>query len=219
MDQAGQFRHRISDSFAKVYSHPSDKWAYGIYKFGGDDELAIAGYPTGISKADWNAAQRATSLSKNEIFDGAWHHVSYVISDTPQMAKNLEIGSTVGIRAGAVDADAENNNVTYHLTDTEGWFDINQSTGEVTLAEDVREQPAGRYDIEVEARSSDGSSSRTTFSVDLIDPPINFVDGTPSDEQLNGTSGIDYISGFGGSDQLNGGDGDDVTSIIHRMRL
>ena len=57
------------------------------------------------------------------------------------MAKNLEIGSTVGIRAGAVDADAENNNVTYHLTDTEGWFDINQSTGEVTLAEDVREQP------------------------------------------------------------------------------
>ena len=196
--------------FAKVYSHPSDNWAYGIYKFGGDDELAIAGYPTGILEADWNAAQRATSLSKNEIFDGGWHHVSYVISDTPQMAKNLEIGSPVGIRANAVDADTEDNEVTYHLTDTEGWFDINQSTGEVTLAEDVSEQPAGRYDVEVEARSSDGSSSRTTFSVDLIDPPINFVDGTSSDDQLDGTSGIDYIRGFAGSDQLNGGDGDDV---------
>ena len=86
------------------------------------------------------------------------------------MAKNLEIGLPVGIRANAVDVDTEDNEVTYHLTDTEGWFEINESTGVVTLAEDVSGQPAGRYDIEVEARSADGSSSRTTFSLIWLKP-------------------------------------------------
>ena len=81
-------------------------------------------------------------------------------------------GTAVGITAQAVDADGSNNTVVYTLLDSAGGrFAIDATTGVVTVANggllDYEATP--QYQITVQATSSDGSTSTTSFTLVLTD--------------------------------------------------
>ena len=85
--------------------------------------------------------------------------------------ENSALGTTVGIIANAVDADAINNVVTYSLQDDDGGrFAIDSVTGEVTVAGDIDfETDGATRDIVIRAESADGSFSDQTFTLTIND--------------------------------------------------
>ena len=90
---------------------------------------------------------------------------------TNAVDENAAVGTAVGVTALASDADATANGVTYALSGNPGGlFQINPTTGEVTVAARVdRERPAASIDIEVTATSADGSSAVQAFTVQVND--------------------------------------------------
>jgi hypothetical protein len=88
------------------------------------------------------------------------------------VAENAANGTTVGITAGATDADATTNTVTYSLFDDAGGrFTIDATTGVVTVADGslLDREAAASYNIIVVANSDDGSTTNTTFTINLSD--------------------------------------------------
>ncbi|PID59319.1 MAG: hypothetical protein CSB44_13015, partial [Gammaproteobacteria bacterium] len=85
------------------------------------------------------------------------------------MAENAAIGTVVGITASAADGDA-GDNVSYSLTDDAGGlFAIDETTGVVTVAGALDHETAASHQIEVQARSTDGSISTQTFTIQVKD--------------------------------------------------
>jgi len=85
--------------------------------------------------------------------------------------ENSAIGTVVGIRAQAFDADGTNNTVTYTLTNNDGGrFAINAVTGEVTVAGAIdREADGATRTVRVRATSADGSISEETYLINIYD--------------------------------------------------
>ena len=70
---------KFSTIFSKVFSHPSENWAYGIYKMGSDDVISLASNPTGINVSEWWATQQNTGIPSSSLLDDQWHHLAYVV--------------------------------------------------------------------------------------------------------------------------------------------
>ncbi len=86
--------------------------------------------------------------------------------------ENSTTGTFTGIIASAVDADAENNTVTYSLDDTaNGRFIIDPSTGSVTVDSGslLDRETAATHSIVVRATSSDGSQQTQSFEIAIND--------------------------------------------------
>ena len=85
--------------------------------------------------------------------------------------ENAAVGTAVGVTALASDADATTNGVTYTLTGNPGGlFQIDSTTGEVTLAAAIdREATGASIDIEVTATSADASTAAATFTIAIGD--------------------------------------------------
>ena len=99
--------------------------------------------------------------------------------------ENAAIGTTVGVRASATDADATNSTITYSLDDNAGGrFAINSSTGVVTVAGAIDREIAASHSITVRATSTDGSFSTASFTISVNDinefavGPISDTDAT-----------------------------------------
>jgi len=108
-----------------------------------------------------------------------------------EVTENAQIGDTVGIVAEAVDADA-NDTVSYTLTDNAaGHFAIDASTGVVTVASTLDADVQNTHVIEVNARSSDGSSAQTSFDIAIGD--IN--DESPSINENQSFTVLENLSG------------------------
>ncbi|WP_353621132.1 cadherin domain-containing protein [Labrenzia sp. R4_2] len=79
-------------------------------------------------------------------------------------------GTVVGVTAFAEDPDATDT-VTYELTDGNDRFEIDETTGVITVKDgaqfDAETEPT--VDVTVKATSTDGSSSSNTFSIDVTD--------------------------------------------------
>ncbi|ASJ72713.1 cadherin domain-containing protein [Granulosicoccus antarcticus] len=87
-------------------------------------------------------------------------------SATNTVNENSIAGATVGITASATDADSTNNTVSYTLTNNAGGlFDINTTTGIVTLIGALDREAAASHTIEVTATSTDSSSSTQSFVI------------------------------------------------------
>ena len=83
--------------------------------------------------------------------------------------EGLAPGALVGVTASAVDSDATDT-VTYSLLDDAGGrFVINSVTGVVRTNAVLDAEFSGSHTIEVEALSSDGSTSSALFVIDVID--------------------------------------------------
>jgi VCBS repeat-containing protein len=89
-----------------------------------------------------------------------------------EISENAVNGSTIGLTALAIDADATNSAITYSLDDSAGGrFAINAATGVVTVANGtlLNREAASSHTITVRASSSDGSSTTRSFSINVID--------------------------------------------------
>jgi hypothetical protein len=86
------------------------------------------------------------------------------------VSESAAFGSTVGITASAVDADATNNTVTYTLTDNAGGrFAIGTSSGVVTVASALDAETALSHTVVVQATSADGSVASQSFTIAVQD--------------------------------------------------
>lgn len=105
--------------------------------------------------------------------------------DDNTVVRGSNIGSLVNLTALAIDPD--NVQVSYSLhSNPENLFKIDPFTGVVSTAIDTSDVLAGGYNIGITALSSDGSSSKANFSIDLTDPeiPVNIIIGV-SDTNSN----------------------------------
>ncbi|HVJ67786.1 MAG TPA: SdrD B-like domain-containing protein, partial [Caulifigura sp.] len=109
--------------------------------------------------------------------------ISDIDSAVNSVNENAANGTSVGIRANAVDQDTTNNVVTYSLSaDAGGRFAIDPVTGIVTVARGdwLDREAAAAWSITVVATSQDGSSKVKAFTISLND--VNeFVVGAVSD--------------------------------------
>lgn len=86
-----------------------------------------------------------------------------------QVSDSAVIGTVVGVTAFASDEDANNNTVTYALTDNAGGlFEVDTSSGVVTVASPLDFSIASSHTISVEASSSDGSVSQAAFDIAVL---------------------------------------------------
>jgi len=88
-----------------------------------------------------------------------------------QVSENAANGTAVGITALATDGDATDT-VTYSLDDDAGGrFQINATTGVITVADDtlLDYEAQTSYSVRVRATSTDGTSSTQSFTIDLTD--------------------------------------------------
>ena len=94
--------------------------------------------------------------------------------------EDATVGDLVGLTASAFDADGSNNGVSYTLLDDAGGaFQIDSTTGEVSVADPsaINFEAADILQVEVQAESEDGSTSTVTFSITVND--VNEFDITP----------------------------------------
>ena len=162
----------------------------GFFEISGDQILVKAGadidfedatsHDVTIEVTDANGNTYSETMTIN-VTDVDEFDVSAVTdTDTPanSVDENAAIGTTVGIVASASDADGTNSDVAYSLSDNAGGlFTIDATTGEVTTTAALDAETASSYDIEVTATSDDGSTSSTTFTVDVN----NLMDEGPTD--------------------------------------
>ena len=121
------------------------------------------------------------ALADVDEFDVAAPTDSNAAADS--VAENAANGSLVGITAGAGDADATTNGVSYTLTDDAGGrFAIDANTGVVSVADGslLDREAAASHAITVRATSQDGSVADTVFTIALTDAD-EFDVTTPTD--------------------------------------
>ncbi|WP_236782892.1 cadherin domain-containing protein, partial [Aliivibrio fischeri] len=90
------------------------------------------------------------------------------------ISENVEVGSVVNITGLATDPDGDE--VTYALSQADidaGLFDIDATTGVVTLIGNLDHEVADSHSITIIATSTDGSTSQESFDIAVTD-----VDGT-----------------------------------------
>jgi Ca2+-binding RTX toxin-like protein len=93
------------------------------------------------------------------------------------VAENASIGTAVGIKALATDADS-GATISYSLTDNAGGkFAIDPTTGVVTLAGSLDYESATTHNVTVLATSSDGSTNSQVFGIAVINVDDNPVVG------------------------------------------
>ena len=92
-------------------------------------------------------------------------------------------GASVAITALATDADAADSVIYSLLDDAGGRFAINATTGVVTVADGslLDFELATSHSITVQARSTDGSTSTESFTIDLADDTTEFAVGALTD--------------------------------------
>ncbi|HPA88995.1 MAG TPA: cadherin domain-containing protein [Quisquiliibacterium sp.] len=110
--------------------------------------------------------------------------------------ENALVGTTVGITARAVDADATNSGVRYTLVDNAGGrFSIDATSGVVRVAAKLDYETAPSHTIVVRATGDDGSTSTGSFVIAVADvgeystSPIQDANGAANAVQENAAIG------------------------------
>ncbi|MEM9726578.1 MAG: cadherin domain-containing protein, partial [Pseudomonadota bacterium] len=181
--------------------------------------------PTGLS------ATSSVSFTLTDVDEFDVSPVSDLDASADQVSEVAGVGASVGVIAAASDADGSDT-VRYSLSDSAGGrFAIDPETGVVTVARpDLIDFEADEsHAIEILARSSDGSISTRSVTIEVTDAAEHIslgsstpyvekgvaelsVTGTGGDDQMTGGSGDDTFLGAGGQDDLRGGAGSDTLS-------
>ncbi len=164
-----------------------------------DSEIANPGSEQGLvsnwqfDSADGNTATDLAGSNDFTLYNGA----EQVGGSSPVIAA----GSIVADVTSVIDQDA-GDSFTFALTDDAGGvFQINSSTGEISLVAEHDASSAFSDTVDVQVTDSGGNTYTETVGINL---------GTSADETLSGTGNTDIMYGFGGEDVLNGGAGDDI---------
>ncbi|MGS4886538.1 cadherin domain-containing protein [Roseibium sp. MB-4] len=125
--------------------------------------------------------------------------VSDVDTSDNTISETADGGEDTGITAFAEDEDATDT-VTYELTGGNDRFEIDESSGVITVKDgaqfDAETEPT--VDVTVKATSTDGSSSSKTFSIDVTDgnePPDLIVELENASNELVINGGFENFSG------------------------
>ena len=96
-----------------------------------------------------------------------------------EVAEGVGVGATVGVTAAAIDPDITDT-ISYSLTnDAGGRFVIDPTTGVVRTAAVLNYEFAFQHLIEVEALSIDGSFTRQSFLIQVVDIPETMTVNSP----------------------------------------
>jgi len=166
-----------------------------------DREVAPGGVYSIVVRAlseDGSSETKTFTIAVNDIdeFD-----VTEIVDNDPAVDgvdENSPVGTTAGITAYSVDADATNNAIVYSLDDSAGGrFQIDPLTGVVTTAALInRENPLlGSYTIIVRATSADTSTDTQTYTIAIND--IDEFDATPIVDSNSGPDAVDENSSIG----------------------
>ncbi|WP_419771265.1 MAG: cadherin domain-containing protein [Candidatus Marinarcus sp.] len=134
-----------------------------------DGSTSKATFTIGVTNADGTATGEGDT-------DHAVGEVTDTDTDANTVSENAAIGTVVEVTGHAVDPDGDT--VTYSLTnDAGGLFTIDAETGVVTVAGNLDYETATSHDIEITATSTDGSTSKATFTIGVTN-----ADGTATGE-------------------------------------
>ncbi len=132
------------------------------------------------ASSDGSVASQSFNITINDVDEFDVGAVTDSDITANAVNENAAVGTVVGITAGATDADATNNTITYTLQDNDGGrFTIDSTTGVVTVAGAVdREADGPSRSITVRATSADSSFTDQVFSITVND--IDEFDVTPT---------------------------------------
>ncbi|WP_372720511.1 VCBS domain-containing protein, partial [Novipirellula sp.] len=109
------------------------------------------------------------TVNLNDVDEFDVTQASDVDATANVVSENATTTTLVGLTAQATDADGTTNVVTYSLSDDAGGrFAIDSSTGVVTVAGSLDYETQTAHTITVRSQSSDGSTSFTDFTVNVI---------------------------------------------------
>ena len=149
---------RLEFKSAPDYESPADG--------NGDNQYVVTVTVTDLGGASSSLVMTVTVTPVNEFSVTAPVDVNAAVN---QVNENLAAGQLVGLTVSATDDD-DNDTVTYSLLDDAGGrFVINSVTGVVRTNAVLDAELFGSHTIEVEALSSDGSTSSAFFVIDVID--------------------------------------------------
>ncbi len=170
LDSGDSFTYRLTDSAAGRFSIDNSGNITVADSTGLDFEDATThNIEVEVTDIAGGTYRESFTISLNDLdeFDVA---PSTDIDSNANEVRENQIGSSVGITALAIDNDGTNNTVTYFLDDDDGGrFAIDQATGIVTTTMLLDFESQNSHQIIVEARSSDGSSSLETFTINVLD--------------------------------------------------
>ena len=135
------------------------------------------------SSSDGSHADQAFTIAVNDVDEFDASTPTDNGGATNAVNENAAAGTLVGVTAHSTDADATNNTITYSLVDNaSGAFQINASTGVVTVLDgsQINRESAASLDITVRASSSDGSHADQAFTIAVNDVD-EFDASTPTD--------------------------------------
>ncbi len=172
------------------------------------------------TSSDGSTSTGSFSIAINDINETSISAVRDNDGSDNAVSEGATIGTAVGITALATDADV-GDSVTYALSSNPGdLFAIDANTGEVTVNGALDFETSQDHSIEVTATSSDGSTSTSSFTIDVTDvnevPTDIVVTGTPAlgpdlivngsfenpDVSSNNLANFSSIQGWGASSGL-----------------
>jgi hypothetical protein len=155
-----------------------------------DAETATSHNITIVATSDDTSTSNQTfSIAVTDIDEVDIGAVSNNDGSANSIAENATANTTVGITALATDADVDDN-TTYSLSDSAGGlFQINASTGVVSLVADASldAETATSHNITVLATSDDGSTSSAVMTINVTDVD-EFDVGAVSDSNASANS-------------------------------
>ena len=132
-----------------------------------------------------------------------------------QVSETASVGDTVGLTALSGDLDGTDSIVGYSLVDDAGGrFQIDPITGIVTVLDPtlLDYETSVSHTVTVRAESSDGSTSDTSFTINLVDDTTEYsasapVDSDPGVDQISETASVgDFVGVSVASTDLDGTD-------------
>ncbi|WP_233214590.1 LamG-like jellyroll fold domain-containing protein [Rhodopirellula bahusiensis] len=122
------------------------------------------------SSSDGSVATQTFDIAINDLDEFNVTVPTDSDANVNEVDENVAVGTSVGVTATAFDLDATNNTITYSLTANPGnLFQIDSSTGEVTVAGSVDRESSASYDITVTATSDDTSTASQSFTININD--------------------------------------------------
>lgn len=124
------------------------------------------------ASSDGSFSTQSFSINLGDLDEADVGAIADATGAANAVSENAANGSTVGVAAQAIDADATNSAVTYSLDDSAGGrFAIDTTSGVITVANGLLldREAAASHDIVVRATSTDGSFVTQTFTISVVD--------------------------------------------------
>jgi hypothetical protein len=171
-----------SDATTNVITYSLDDDSNGKFAIDGSSgEVEVAGpidRETGatrtitvrVTSADGSFSIKEFTIAVNDLDEFDITTISDSDGILDKVDENAECGKTVGVTAFAEDADATTNGITYSLDgNSSGEFEIDASSGEVTVAGAIDREAGATRSITVRATSEDCSFTSKDFTIAIND--------------------------------------------------